>query len=75
LLDVEIVQALRHLVRASSCPLSEPRRRSTTWPVSTSDVTRTPISLGPARELGDNLTAYDAIYVAVAEAPDAVGHL
>jgi predicted nucleic acid-binding protein len=73
LLDVEIVRALRRLVRAGHLAAHGPRRRSTTRPISMSAATLTQTSSVEAWELRDNLTAYDAIYVALAGPRRAVG--
>ena len=72
LLDVEVVQALRRLVRAGDVP---PARADEAL----DDLAALAIRrhshfdlLGRAWELRDNLTAYDAMYVALAEATDSV---
>jgi predicted nucleic acid-binding protein len=46
LLDVEVAQALRRLVRVRQLAPDRPRRRSTTWRISMSAATRTQISSG-----------------------------
>ena len=72
LLDVEVVQALRRLVRSGD--VSSARAEE-----ALDDLAALPIRrhshfdlLGRAWEWRDNLTAYDAMYVALAEATDAI---
>jgi predicted nucleic acid-binding protein len=71
LLDVEIVQALRRLVRARQ--LHADRAQEALDDLAHFNVRRHAHTdfLGRAWELRDNLTAYDAMYVALAEALDA----
>ncbi len=71
LLDVEVVQALRRLVRAGD--VLPHRAEEALEDLIGLDVHRhSHIDLlGRAWELRDNLTAYDAMYVALAEAMDA----
>lgn len=71
LLDVEVTQVLRRLVRAKQ--LSPDFARTLLGDLQALDLVRHPhgLLLDRALELGDNLTAYDAMYVALAEALDA----
>ena len=71
LLDVEVVQALRRLVRAGE--VLPGRAEEAVEDLVLFNVLRHPHVdlLGRAWELRDNLTAYDAMYVALAEALDA----
>ena len=71
LLDVEVVQALRRLVRAGE--VLSGRAEEAVEDLVLFHVLRHPHVdfLGRAWELRDNLTAYDAMYVALAEALDA----
>jgi predicted nucleic acid-binding protein len=71
LLDVEIVQALRRLVRTGG--VAPERAREAIEDLGLLQILRHPhVDLvGRAWELRDNLTAYDAVYVALAEALDA----
>ena len=68
LLDVEVLHALRGMVRRSE--LSEPAARVIVHSMGALGVVRRPhLPLVPRMwELRDNLTAYDAAYVALAEA-------
>lgn len=68
LLDVEILQALRRLVRAGQLPAD--RAQEALDDLADFNIRRHAHTdfLGRAWELRDNLTAYDAIYVALAEA-------
>jgi predicted nucleic acid-binding protein len=71
LLDVEVAQALRRLVRTGEVPAE--RAEEALADLAAFDVHRhphTPI-LDRAWELRSNLTAYDAMYVVLAEAIDA----
>lgn len=70
LLDVEITQALRRLVRAGE--VDDERAAEALADLIEFDLRRHPHVdlLARAWELRDNLTAYDAIYVALAEALD-----
>jgi predicted nucleic acid-binding protein len=71
LLDVEVLQALRRLVRAGD--MTPERAEEAVEDLSLIDVVRHPHTdlLDRSWELRDNLTAYDAMYVALAEALDA----
>ena len=71
LLDVEVAQALRRLVRAGE--VLAPRAEEAVGDLTDFALRRhSHIDfLGRAWELRDNLTAYDAMYVALAEAIDA----
>jgi predicted nucleic acid-binding protein len=71
LLDVEIVQALRRLVRTGDVPAE--RAREAIDDLSLFQVLRHPHVDLVSRtwQLRDNVTAYDAVYVALAEALDA----
>jgi predicted nucleic acid-binding protein len=71
LVDVQIAQAFRRLVRAGQLPAD--RAEEALDDLSHVNVRRHAHTdlLGRAWELRDNLTAYDAIYVALAEALDA----
>jgi predicted nucleic acid-binding protein len=68
LLDVEVTQALRRLVRTGEVPAG--RAEEAVADLLDIDVHRHAHVdlLGRAWELRDNLTAYDAMYVALAEA-------
>lgn len=71
LLDVEVVQALRRLVRVGDV-LSERAEEALDDLVGLAIHRHSHVELlGRAWELRDNLTAYDAMYVALAEAIDA----
>lgn len=72
LLDVEVVQALRRVVRAGD--VSPARADEALDDLAALAIRRHSHFdlLGRAWELRDNLTAYDAMYVALAEATDAV---
>lgn len=65
-LDAEVLNALRGLVRRGT--LREPRARLALRRLRTAEIERTPIPplLERAWTLRDNLTAYDALYVALA---------
>lgn len=71
LLDAEVVQALRRLVRAGE--VLRDRAREALDDLADLDIRRHSHVdfLSRAWELRDNLTAYDAMYVALAEATDA----
>ena len=71
LLDVEVAQALRRLVRTGD--VRPDRAEAALGDLLDFDLRRHAHLdlLGRAWELRDNLTAYDAIYVALAEALDA----
>lgn len=71
LLDVEVVQALRRLVRTGE--VLPDRAEEAIEDLTVFHVLRHPHVdlLGRAWELRDNVTAYDAMYVALAEALDA----
>jgi len=71
LLDVEVIQALRRLVRAGH--VRRRRAEEAIEDLIDFDIRRHPTIdfIRRAWELRDNLTAYDAIYVALAEAIDA----
>ena len=71
LLDVEVLQALRRLVRTRE--LSADRAEEAIADLADFDLRRHPLVdfLGRAWELRDNVTAYDAMYVALAEAIEA----
>ena len=71
LLDVEVVQGLRRLVRTGE--VSAVRADEAIADLMDLDVHRHPHLdlLGRAWKLRDNITAYDAMYVALAEAIDA----
>jgi predicted nucleic acid-binding protein len=71
LLDVEVVQALRRLVRAGD--VLPARAEEALEDLIGLDIHRHSHVdlLGRAWDLRDNLTAYDAMYVALAEAMDA----
>lgn len=71
LLDVEVAQALRRLVRAGE--VLADRAEEALQDLADLDLRRHAHVhlLGRTWELRDNLTAYDAIYVALAEAIDA----
>ena len=68
LIDVEIAQALRRLVRTGEVPAE--RAEEAIADLSNFDLRRHPHVdlLGRTWELRENLTSYDAIYVALAEA-------
>ena len=70
LIDAEVVQAFRRLVAAGV--MAEPRGRAATEMLQELPVTRHPMTPLIPRlwELRGNLTAYDAAYVALAEALD-----
>jgi predicted nucleic acid-binding protein len=72
LLDVEVVQALRRIVRAGD--VSPARADEALEDLAALAIRRHSHFdlLGRAWHLRDNLTAYDAMYVALAEAIDAV---
>jgi predicted nucleic acid-binding protein len=72
LLDVEVVQALRRLVRTGD--VSSARAEEALDDLAALAIRRHAHFdlLGRAWELRDNLTAYDAIYVVLAEATDAI---
>jgi predicted nucleic acid-binding protein len=71
LLDVEVLQALRRLVRTRE--LSADRAEEAIADLADFDLRRHPLVdfLGRAWEWRDNVTAYDAMYVALAEAIEA----
>ena len=71
LLDIEVVQVLRRHVSARL--ITPSRAQDALHDLSELAVTRYPhhLFLGRMWELRDNLTAYDAAYVALAEALDA----
>ena len=71
LIDVEVAQALRRLVRAGE--VHAPRAEEAVADLTDFALRRHSHRhlLGRAWELRDNLTAYDAMYVALAEAIDA----
>jgi predicted nucleic acid-binding protein len=71
LLDVEVVQALRRLVRVGD--VTAARAGAAIADLTLADVLRHSHVdlLGRAWQLRANLTAYDAVYVALAEALDA----
>ena len=71
LLDVEVVQALRRLARVGD--VSSDRAEEAVEDLTVFHVLRHPHVdlLARAWELRENMTAYDAIYVALAEALDA----
>lgn len=71
LLDVEVVQALRRLVRTGE--VLADRAEEAITDLLDLDLRRHPHVdlLGRAWELRDNLTSYDAMYVALAEAVEA----
>ena len=71
LLDVEVSQALRRLVRAGD--IRADRAHEALHDLIDLDIRRHPHThfLGRAWELRDNVTAYDAMYIALAEAIDA----
>lgn len=71
LLDVEVAQVLRHQVATGIVPVG--RAREALQDLSDLRIRRYPHVLFLRRiwELRDNLTAYDAVYVALAEALDA----
>ena len=71
MLDVEVVQALRRLVRAGDVPPD--RAEEALDDLVGIDILRhSHIDfVGRAWDLRDNITAYDAMYVALAEAMDA----
>jgi predicted nucleic acid-binding protein len=71
LVDVEVVQGLRRLVRTAE--VSPGRAAEAIADLSDLDLHRHPHLdlLGRAWKLRDNLSAYDAIYVALAEAVEA----
>ena len=71
LLDVEVVQGLRRLVRAGE--VSPGRAEEAIADLTELDLHRHPHLdlLGRAWRLRNNVTAYDAMYVALAEALDA----
>jgi predicted nucleic acid-binding protein len=71
LLDVEVAQALRRLVRAGD--VRADRAEEAIEDLTLFHILRHPHVdlLGRAWELRDNVTAYDAMYVALAEALDA----
>ena len=71
LLDVEVVQALRRLVRTGD--VLPDRAEEAIEDLTGFDIRRHPHIdfLGRAWEIRDNLTAYDAMYVALAEALEA----
>ena len=71
LLDVEVVQALRRLARAGEVHTRRTRRPSRISPPSSIRRHAHIDLLSRAWELRANLTAYDAMYVALAEAMDA----
>ncbi len=72
LLDVEVTQALRRLVRGGE--VLADRAEQAVLDLTDVDVRRHPHRdlVGRAWGLRDNLTVYDAMYVALAEALDAV---
>jgi predicted nucleic acid-binding protein len=71
LLDVEVVHVLRRLVAAGH--VEEPRARQALLDLADMALTRYPHDplVGRMWRLRDNLTAYDAAYVALAESLDA----
>lgn len=71
LLDVEVMQALRRLVRTGDVP--QTRAGEAIEDLAQFPVYRHPHVdfIGRAWEMRDNMTMYDAIYVALAEALDA----
>ena len=71
LLDVEVCQALRRLVRTGD--VSADRAQEALQDLADLDIRRHSHThlLGRAWALRDNVTAYDAMYVALAEAIDA----
>jgi predicted nucleic acid-binding protein len=71
LLDVEVTQALRSLVRAGD--VGADRAQEALHDLTDLDLRRHPHThfLGRAWELRENVTAYDAMYIALAEAIDA----
>jgi predicted nucleic acid-binding protein len=71
LLDVEVVQALRRLVRTGDVPIA--RAEDAMEDLTLLDILRHPHVdlLDRVWQLRDNITAYDGIYVALAEAFDA----
>jgi predicted nucleic acid-binding protein len=71
LIDVEVTQALRRLVRAGEVPAT--RAAEAIVDLTDLDLHRHPHVelLNRAWGLRDNMTAYDAVYVALAEALDA----
>jgi predicted nucleic acid-binding protein len=71
LVDVEITQGLRRLVRAGEVPFG--RAEDAIVDLADLDLHRHPHVdlLGRAWKLRDNITAYDAMYIALAEALDA----
>ena len=71
LLDVEVTQALRRLVRARD--IRADRAQEALHDFIDLDIRRHPHThlLDRAWELRDNVTAYDAMYIALAEAIDA----
>ena len=68
LIDVEVAQALRHLVRAGE--VGAERAEEAIADLTNFDLRRHPHVdlLGRTWELRNNLTSYDAMYVALAEA-------
>lgn len=71
LLDVEVVQALRRLVRAGDV-LPDRAQEALDDLAAVAIYRHSHVDLlGRAWEMRDNLTAYDAVYVALAEAIDA----
>ncbi len=71
LLDVEVIHALRRLQRRGE--LDDRRAEQALYDLATLPFVRTPHRYLTARawELRHNLTSYDAVYVALAEALDA----
>ena len=71
LLDVEVGQALRRMARAGE--IRTDRAQEALNDFTDLDIRRHPHThfLGRAWELRDNVTAYDAMYIALAEAIDA----
>ncbi len=71
LIDSEIAHALRRQVRAGDLDPDDGRRAVETWARMGVDRMGAVGLLGRIWELRDNLTAYDATYVALAEAIEA----
>lgn len=71
LLDVEVAQALRRYEKGAVLPVDRVQRALRALPRLGLRRHEHAMFLPRVRELRDNLTAYDAVYVALAEALDA----
>jgi len=71
LLDVEVTQVLRRLVQRKEVTVRAPNKRSRIWRKLLIERHEHQSLVGRAWQLRDSISAYDGVYVALAEALDA----